>query len=61
MLGPGVEPRKTDYDREAAAARIRALDWTDAEQFASQNVLTVPTTEQGMEFFSRVEAKQRAT
>ena len=57
-LGPGVKMRKTDYDREAAAARIRAKDWDGAEQFATTNVLSVPSVDEAMEFMRKMEAKQ---
>jgi putative phosphoesterase len=60
MLGPGLRLRRTDYDREAAARRIRAKDWANAEQFAASNVLTVPTVEQAMELMRGLEAKQVA-
>ena len=60
MLGPGVRPRRTDYDREAAADRIREKKSDDAEQFARDNVLKVPTREQAMEFMRGMEAKQTA-
>ena len=58
MLGPDVEMRRTAYDREAAAARIRSLDWPAAEEFARGNVLTVPTAEMAMAFMREMEAKQ---
>ncbi|HUZ87930.1 MAG TPA: metallophosphoesterase family protein [Candidatus Baltobacterales bacterium] len=58
MLGPGVEMRRTEYDREAAATRIRALDWPVAEEFARENVLTVPSMEEAMAFMHEMEAKQ---
>ncbi|HEV2415783.1 MAG TPA: metallophosphoesterase family protein [Candidatus Dormibacteraeota bacterium] len=58
MLGPEVHLRQTSYDRDAAAARIRAKDWDGAAEFAAGNVLSVPTVEQGMEFFRKIEAKQ---
>ena len=61
MLGPGVQPRRTDYDREAAAAKIRALDWPAAEEFARDNVINVPSMEVWMEFLAGAEARQRAT
>ena len=60
MLGPGVGLRKTDYDREAAAARMRAKGSEDAERFAQDNVLKVPSVEQAMEFMRGAEAKQVA-
>jgi len=60
MLGPGLRLRRTDYDREAAAERIRAKDWSNADQFARENVLTVPSIEQAMGLMRKVEAKQVA-
>jgi len=53
--------RNTDYDREAAAARIRAKDWDNAEQFAAKNVLSVPSVEEAMEFMRKMEAKQASS
>jgi 3-hydroxyisobutyrate dehydrogenase-like beta-hydroxyacid dehydrogenase len=50
--------RRTDYDLEAAADRIRAKDWEHADQFARENVMTVPSREQAMEFMRKMEAKQ---
>jgi putative phosphoesterase len=61
MLGPGVDLRRTDYDREAAAARIRKLGWPSAEEFASQNVLSVPTVEQALEVFRKAAARLAAS
>jgi len=59
MLDGGrVEMRRTDYDREAAAERIRAKDWASADQFARENVIAVPSKEQAMEFMRKAEAKQ---
>lgn len=46
--------RRTDYDREAAAARIRESRWPGAAEFASDNVLTVPSEDEVMAFFARV-------
>jgi putative phosphoesterase len=60
MLGPDVDLRRTDYDREAAAKRIRAKDWDKAEEFAASNVLSVPSVEQAMDFMGKMEAKQTA-
>ena len=50
-LGPGVEFRRTDYDRESAAARIRQSSWPGAEEFARANVVSVPSAEAAMAFF----------
>ncbi len=51
LLGPAVEFRRTDYDREAAAARIRRSTWPGAQEFASSNVVSVPSVETAMAFF----------
>ena len=60
MLGPGVDMRRTDYDREGAGARVRQMDWPSAEEFASGNILTVPSVDEAMDFLRRMEAKQAA-
>jgi len=40
LLGPDVELRRTEYDREAAAARIRASGHPNADAFAVEYVLS---------------------
>jgi hypothetical protein len=60
MLGPGVSLRRLDYDREAAARRIREKAWSEAEEFARDNVVNVPSIEEAMDFMRRQEAKQAA-
>jgi len=60
MLGPGVSFRRTDYDREAAAKRIREKDSADAEQFVREMVLVTPSREEGMTFMRGMEARQLA-
>jgi putative phosphoesterase len=51
LLGPGLDMRRTDYDREAAAARIRRSEWPDAEEFARSNVLTAPSADDAFAYF----------
>jgi predicted phosphodiesterase len=46
LLGPGVEHRRTRYDLEAAATRIRATQYPQAEEFAARNVLQPPSEAQ---------------
>jgi putative phosphoesterase len=58
MLGPGVSLRRTEYDREDAAQRMRAKGAEEAQEFAADNVLKVPSREQAMEFMRAMEAKQ---
>jgi predicted phosphodiesterase len=52
LLGPGVDLRRTDYDYERAAGRIRAGDYFDAENLA-QTILSPPGREETEEFFER--------
>ena len=54
LLGPDVELRRTAYDLESAAERIRATDFPDAGEFASENVLAPPSAEEASEFFEKV-------
>ena len=56
MLGPGVELRRTAYDLEGAADRIRATDYPHAEEFAAGNVLRPPTEAEMSEVFERAAA-----
>jgi putative phosphoesterase len=58
MLGPGVRLRRMDYDRDAAAARIRGKDWPSAESFARDNVMSVPSEDEAMTFMRAQESKQ---
>jgi putative phosphoesterase len=53
LLGPRVEFRRTNYNREAAAVRIRESSWPGAEDFARDNVLSVPSIDEAMEFFRK--------
>jgi predicted phosphodiesterase len=54
LLGPGVDLRRTDYDREAAAEAIGATTFPDAREFAAANVLTVPSGQEATEIFERM-------
>jgi len=51
LLGPEIEFRRTAYDREAAAARIRQSAWPGAEEFARENVLSVASAKEAFAFF----------
>ncbi len=55
LLGPGVELKRTSYDFEGAAARIRAADYPWAEDFAANNVLRPPSEAQVLESFGRAQ------
>jgi hypothetical protein len=55
LLGPGIELRRTDYDLEKAAARIRATAYPQAEEFATRNVLAPPSEDEILKTFARAE------
>lgn len=57
LLGPGVQLRHTSYDLAAAAARIRATTYPQAEDFAARNVLQAPSETTMLELFSKGELK----
>ena len=44
MLGPRVDLRRTDYDLAAAAARVRATAYPQAQEFAEKYILDPPST-----------------
>jgi predicted phosphodiesterase len=46
LLGPDVALRRTDYDRKAAAARVRATAYPQAEEFAARNILRPPSEQE---------------
>jgi predicted phosphodiesterase len=61
LLGPDLELRRTAYDLEAAARRIRATSYPAAEAFAATNVLQPPTEQQMLDVFSKVELDARTS
>lgn len=46
-----MDLRRTDYDLERAAERIRATDYPDAEEFADRNVLAPPSENEMLDLF----------
>jgi diadenosine tetraphosphatase ApaH/serine/threonine PP2A family protein phosphatase len=54
LLGPSVEPRRTAYDLDTAAALIRATDFPAAEDFAANNVLRPASTAEATAIFERM-------
>jgi predicted phosphodiesterase len=57
LLGPDVAPRHTRYDLAAAAERIRASSYPQAEAFAAGNVLAPPSETAMLQAFTRAEPK----
>ena len=55
LLGREIEFCRTKYDFAAAADRIRATDYPQAEQFGSTNILNPPSAEQMLDTFAKAE------
>jgi predicted phosphodiesterase len=53
LLGPGVTLRRSEYDLEAAAARVRATAYPQAEEFAACNILHPPSEREILEAWRR--------
>jgi diadenosine tetraphosphatase ApaH/serine/threonine PP2A family protein phosphatase len=51
LLDEGVELRRTEYDLEAAAERIRARGHPRVEELAAENVLRVPSWAEALAAF----------
>jgi putative phosphoesterase len=54
LLGPEVEFRRTPYDLESAARRIRASGWPAAEEFVRENLLEVPDGDSASRYFEEL-------
>lgn len=48
LLDPGVRPRRTLYDLEAAAAEVRDTAYPQAESFAERQILRPPSEEEAL-------------
>jgi len=57
LLGPGVELRKTSYDLDGAAVRIRATRYPGAADFAKRHIMSAPGEEETLKNLSAVEIK----
>ena len=58
LLDSAVEHRRTAYDPDEAAARIRQSDYPHAEAFARGNVLSVPGKESALDMLGQLARKQ---
>lgn len=54
LLGQSVELRRTRYDLEAAAERIRSTRYPQAAEFARNHILGPPTEQRMLEHFGRI-------
>lgn len=57
LLGPDVHLRRTDYDYQSAADRIRATRFPQADDFAARHVLNPPQENDTLDAFSTAELK----
>ena len=57
IIGPTVQLRRTYYDVEKAAARVRATAYPQAEQFAATSILEPPTEEATLKLFANAAMK----
>ncbi|MGH9733994.1 MAG: metallophosphoesterase family protein [Candidatus Acidiferrales bacterium] len=57
LLGPDVELRRTAYDLDRAAERIRGTNYPGAAEFAANSVLRPPSQQQMLDIFERAAAK----
>ena len=57
LLGPNIELRHTDYDLEEAAARIRATNYPDREEFVAKYLLHPPDAETMLKAFTAASMK----
>jgi hypothetical protein len=53
LLDEGAHHRRTEYDLDAAAERIRATEYPQAETFAESHVLRPPTEAAMLEALER--------
>ena len=57
LLGPGVALRRTSYDLERAAERVRATTYPQAGEFANNDVLHPRSEQEMLELLGTVELK----
>jgi len=57
LLEPGIQLRRTRYDLDRAADRIRSTTYSQAEVFASRHILHPPSEEETLAAFTRAELK----
>jgi putative phosphoesterase len=54
ILGPDVELRRTEYDRDRAAERLRASGWGRLSEFVDRYVFAPPSAAEATEYFEQV-------
>ena len=58
LLTDDVQLRRTDYDLAAAAGRIRATEYPQADDFAARYILNPPAEEQMLAAYARAELQR---
>jgi putative phosphoesterase len=61
MLGPDVDLRRTPYELEVAAARIRASGWPLAGEFVEKYLFAPPSAADATEHFERMASAAEAS
>ena len=61
LLGPEVEFRRTRYDLEAAADRLRASEFPDVSGFVERQVLNRPSEEQILAAYAKADGRSAAS
>ena len=57
LLGPDVQLKRTSYDLDSAAARLRASAFPDVSAFVERQVLNRPTEEQILAAYARADGR----
>jgi hypothetical protein len=60
LLGPAIDLRRTAYDVEAAAARLRNAAWPGADTWVENYVLRQATDIEALQVFGRMAEDERA-
>ncbi len=60
LIGPDVTLRRTNYDLDAAAARLRSSGMPDLQEFIDDNVCTAPSDAEALDVFGKIRDEQFA-
>lgn len=61
LLGDGVQLRRTSYDLQAAADRVRATKYPQAEEFAARSILNPPSEDEMLSAFTNASFRSEPT
>lgn len=59
LLGPDIQLRRTGYDLDAAAERLRHTDFPGAQQFVERQVLNPPSEEQMLAAYASADGRSQ--